>query len=184
MSVPVAGKYYTLAEYHHLGAIGVLGEDDRVELIEGEIVAMAAIKGPHMLGINRLNYTLVDIPGRSWIVSVQNPVQLPGDSEPQPDIALLRPEAERAAVPEAADIYLIIEVSDSTLRYDQGRKRRLYARAGIPEYWIMDINGRRFLRHTGLDGDDYRQVDQFVVGDTIDALVLPAIRLSVAALFA
>lgn len=184
MSVPVAGKHYTLAEYHHLGDIGVLGEDDRVELIEGEIVAMAAIKGPHMLGINRLNYTLVDIPGRTWLVSVQNPVHLFGDTEPQPDIALLRQEAERASVPEAADVYLIIEVSDTTLSYDIGRKRRLYARAGIPEYWIMDINGRRILRHTGLSRGDYQAVDPFVPGDTIDSLVLPAIRLSVAALFA
>ena len=184
MSVPVAGKYYTLAEYHHLGDIGTLGEDDRVELIEGEIITMAAIKGPHMLGVNRLNYALMDIPGRTWIVSVQNPVQLIGDSEPQPDIALLRPEADRAAVPAPADNYLIIEVSDTTLSYDRGRKRRLYARAGIPEYWIMDVNSRRILRSTELDGGDYQVVDQFVPGDTIDSRVLPAIRLSVAALFA
>jgi Uma2 family endonuclease len=184
MSVPVAGKYYTLNEYHHLGDIGVLGEDDRVELIEGEIVAMAAIKGPHMLGINRLTYTLVDFPGRTWIVSVQNPVHLFGDTEPQPDIAHLRLEADRAAVPEAADVYLIIEVSDTTLSYDQGRKRALYARAGIPEYWIMDINGRRILRHTALAGGNYQAVTQFVPGDTIDSVTLPAIRLSVAALFA
>ena len=184
MSVLVAGKSFTLEEYHNLGETGVLGEDDRVELIEGELVAMAAIKGPHMLGINRLTYTLVDILGRTWIVSVQNPVHLFGDTEPQPDIALLRPEADRAAVPEAADVYLIIEVSDTTMSYDLGRKRRLYARAGIPEYWIMDINGRRILRHAGLDGGDYQQLAQSVPGDTIDSLVLPAIRLSVAALFA
>ena len=184
MPVPVAGKYYTLAEYHQLGDLGVLGEDDRVELIEGEIVAMAAIQGPHMLGVNRLTYTLVDIPGRTWIVSVRNPVPLIGDSEPQPDIALLRPEADRAAVPEAEDIFLIIEVSDTTLSYDRGRKRRLYASAGIPEYWIMDVAGRRILRHTELDGGDYQAVAQFVPGDTIDSRALPAIRLSVAALFA
>jgi Uma2 family endonuclease len=184
MSVPVAGKYYTLEEYHHLGDIGVLGEDDRVELIEGEIVAMAAIKGPHMLGLNRCTRALTRIPDQPWIVSVQNPIRLLADTEPQPDIAILRPEADRAAVPEVADVYLIIEVSDTTLSYDQGRKRRLYARAGIPEYWIMDINGRRFLRYTGPNGGDYQQTDQFVPGDTIDSLVLPAIRLSVAALFA
>jgi Uma2 family endonuclease len=184
MSVPVAGKYYTLEEYHRLGDIGVLGEDDRVELIEGDIVAMAAIKGPHMLGLNRCTRALTRIPDQPWIVSVQNPVHLFGDTEPQPDIAILRPEADRAAVPEAADVYLVIEISDSTLSYDRGRKRRLYARAGIPEYWIMDVGARRMLRHTGLEGDDYRVIDQFVPGDTIDALVLPAIRLSVAALFA
>lgn len=184
MSVPVAGKYYTLAEYHHLGDIGVLGEDDRVELIEGEIVAMAAIKGPHMLGLNRCTRALTRIPDQPWIVSVQNPIHLFGDTEPQPDIALLHPEADRAAVPEASEVYLVIEVSDTTLSYDLGRKRRLYARAGSPEYWIMDVNGRRILRHTGLDRGDYRVVDEFVPGDMIDSLTLPSIRLSVAALFA
>jgi Uma2 family endonuclease len=182
MPVPVAGKYYTLAEYHHLGDIGVLGEDDRVELIEGEIAALEVITGPHMWGVIHLTHMLMDGFGRAWIVSVQNPVRLPGDSEPQPDIALLRLEADRAAIPGPDDIYLIVEVSDTTLSYD--RKRRLYARAGIPEYWIMDINGRQLFRHTGPDSSDYQVVARFVPGDTIDSLVLPAIRLSIAALFA
>jgi Uma2 family endonuclease len=184
MSVPVAGKYYTLEEYHRLGDIGVLGEDDRVELIEGEVVTLEAITGPHMWGVIRLTHALMDSSKRAWIASVQNPVHLFSDTEPQPDIALLRLDVDRSSVPEAADVYLIVEVSDTTLSYGRGRKRRLYARAGIPEYWILDINGRRILRHTGLDKGDYHVVDQFVSGDTIDSLVLPAIRLSVAALFA
>ncbi|MFN8513348.1 MAG: Uma2 family endonuclease [Thermomicrobiales bacterium] len=184
MSVPVAGKHYTLAEYHHLGDIGVLGEDDRVELIEGEIVTLETITGHHMWGVIHFTHGMSELPGKTWLVSVQNPVHLFGDTEPQPDIALLRPEAARPVIPSAVDVYLIVEVSDTTLAYDCGRKRQLYARADIPEYWIMDIAGRRILQHTDLAMGDYQSVTPFVPGDAIDSPVLPAIRLSVAALFA
>ena len=184
MSAQRTGRYFALEDYYHLSDLGLLGEDDRVELIEGELVTMAAIKGPRMLGVNRFNNALTSIPERSWIVSVQNSVHLFDNTVPQPDIALLRLEADRAEVPEASDVYLIIEVSDTTLSYDRGRKRRLYARGGIPEYWIMDTSGRRILRYAGLESGEYQLVAQFVPGDTLDSLTLPAIRLSVAALFA
>lgn len=94
------------------------------------------------------------------------------------------PEAERAVVPEAAEVLLASEVADTTLRYDRGKQRRLYARAAIAAYWVMDANGRRIFRYSGPANGDYGLVVQSVSGDTIDALVLPAIRLSVAALFA
>jgi Uma2 family endonuclease len=116
-------------DYHKLGEAGILDEDSRVELIEGELIDMAPIGPPHMMAVNRLNRLLVRAVGDLGIVSIQNPITLPPHSEPQPDIAVLRPGIDKrgAGLPGPADVLLLIEVADTTLAYDRGTKLQLYA---------------------------------------------------------
>ncbi|HUD26653.1 MAG TPA: Uma2 family endonuclease, partial [Burkholderiaceae bacterium] len=115
---------------------GVLRPKERVELIEGELLAMAPIGGRHFNAVNRLTELLVTAVGSSAVVSVQGPVVLKPTSEPQPDLVLLRPECRRRPVlPGPEDVLLAIEVADTTLRFDRTVKAPLYARHGIPELW-------------------------------------------------
>jgi Uma2 family endonuclease len=135
----------SLERFHKMAEAGIFGEDDRIELIDGEMLTMAPIGGPHMTMVNRLNSLLVRAIGERGVVSVQNPVALPPDSEPQPDVVVLKPSAGAlsAGVPGPADVLLLIEVADSTLRYDLGVKLPLYARHGIKEVWITDLQAQR-----------------------------------------
>lgn len=136
---------WTVAEYHRMVEVGLLNEDSRVELIDGEIIEMAPIGSEHA-GHN--NYLMSCLAHRLYgkaIVAGQNPVILGGYEEPQPDIALLRWRNDyyRTAHPHAEDVLLIIEISDSTLRYDRDVKIPLYAKNGIPEVWLLDIQNRQ-----------------------------------------
>ncbi len=124
-----------------MGEAGILGIDDRVELIEGEIVRMSPIGSRHAACVRRLTALFSRRFGTRAGVSVQNPVQLGRRSEVQPDVAVLRPRADAYAQqhPGAADILLIVEVTDSSAGYDRGFKIPLYARAGVPEVWLVDL---------------------------------------------
>ena len=117
----------TVAEDHRMGEAGIFTEDDRVELIEGQLVAMTPIGSGHSGTVNGLNYLLVRAVGECGVVAVQNPVLLDNHSEPEPDFAVLkpRPDAYRAAHPRPADVLLIVEVADSSLAYDRTVKRAL-----------------------------------------------------------
>ena len=136
---------WTVAEYHRMAEVGLLNEDSRVELIDGEIIEMAPIGSPHGGEVKYLNNKLVSALHDKVIVSVQDPIVLGDHEEPQPDIALLRwrDDYYTIAHPHAEDILLIIEVSDSTLRYDRDVKVPLYAKNGIPEVWLLDIQNRQ-----------------------------------------
>jgi Uma2 family endonuclease len=131
----------SLEAYHQMAQAGILDEDSRVELIEGELIDMAPIGSRHAWTLNLLNKALVDAVGDTAIVSPQNPIALPPDSEPQPDIAVLRPKASGYgdALPGAADVLLLIEVADTSVEYDRTIKLRLYAVHGIPEVWLFDL---------------------------------------------
>jgi Uma2 family endonuclease len=135
----------TADEYHRMSEAGIFSEDDRVELIEGEIIDMSPIGTDHTSAVNRLNAIFARSLGLRAIVSVQNPVRLSSRSEPQPDIALLRYREDfyRHAHPGPEDILLLVEVADSSLRYDLEVKLPLYARHGVPEVWIVDLEHRR-----------------------------------------
>lgn len=128
-----------------MAEVGLLAPDSRVELIEGEIIDMAPIGSPHASVVTRLNHLLVQAVGERALVSVQLPVRLTPQSEPQPDLAVLKPRADfyRPGHPTPADVLLLIEVSHTTLRYDRNIKVPLYARHGIPEVWLIDLeNGK------------------------------------------
>lgn len=150
----------TVADFHRLGAAGVLAPQDRVELIEGELVDMAPIGTRHASMVMRLNQRLVAAAGPAACVSVQSPLHIDDLSEPQPDLMLLRPRADyyRDAHPRPADVLLLIEVSDTTARYDREIKLPLYARGGVPEVWIVDLEAGLLRCHRGPAGDEYTQM--------------------------
>lgn len=133
----------TVPEYLRMGEAHVFAQHARLELMEGEIVEMAPIGSPHAAVVNALD-TLLRVAAPAAMVSVQNPLVLSERSAPQPDVVLLRPRADRYyhSHPTAADALLVVEVADTTLRYDLEIKRPLYARAGVAELWIVDIDRR------------------------------------------
>jgi Uma2 family endonuclease len=131
----------TVHEYYRMAQVGLLAEDARVELIEGEIFDMAPIGSRHSGTVNRLSYLLSRAAGDRALLIVQQPIRLSHMSEPQPDLALVRTRSDFYSRnhPTASDALLLIEVCETSLRYDQRIKVPLYARHGIPELWIVDL---------------------------------------------
>ena len=131
---------FTVDEYHKLADAGILEEDDRVELLDGEIILKSPVGFRHAKAVRRLNRVFSRASRDRYDVSIQDPFIISDDSEPQPDVLLLDFEVdEYEGLPEARHTYLVIEVADSTLRYDRGRKLKAYARAGIAELWIVNL---------------------------------------------
>ena len=177
---------WTVEDYHRLGDAGILDEDSRVELIDGELIEMAPIHAPHMGTVNRLTKMLVLAVGDHGVVSVQNPVTLPPYSEPQPDFTILRPGAgmPESGVPRSEDVLLLIEVADTTVRYDRSVKRRLYAREGIAEYWIVNIPKKRIEVYRDRTADGYSTSAELGLGEVASPRALPMVRLDASAIFA
>jgi len=144
-------------DFHRMGEAGVLAPEARVELIEGEIFDMAPIGSRHASIVNRLNQMFVLAASGRAIVQVQGPVRLGEHSEPEPDLTLLRPSADfyRDRAPGAGDVLLIVEVSDTTQRYDRRVKVPLYARHGVPEVWVIDLENRLVHFHRQPAGETY-----------------------------
>lgn len=152
MSVAVATPPVALYErfrlscdrYHQMIERGILGEDERIELIEGELVTMSPIGSEHSGVVDQLNEILVSQLARRAVVKVQGPIQLDDHSEPEPDVVLSKPRWDyyKRSLPQPADILLVIEVADSSLAYDRSVKMPLYARAGIAEAWIINLIDR------------------------------------------
>jgi Uma2 family endonuclease len=138
---------FTVADYQRMGEAGILLEDDRVELIEGEIIDMSPIGRRHQACVDQLAERFFEALGRRVILRVQGSVRLSDLSEPQPDLAVLRRRSDFYAGSDAApdDVLLIVEVADTTLHYDRDVKVPLYARARVPEAWVVDITGQRVL---------------------------------------
>ncbi len=158
----------------------LLSEDDRVELIDGEIVDMAPIGTRHLACVVALTHLLAEASGGRYFVSVQNPVVLDEDNEPQPDLSLLgtRPVPTAEGPPGPEDVLLIVEVSDTTLAYDRDVKLPRYARAGIPEVWIVDLQGRRVESHSDPSPEGYGVSREFGSGErarsgSVEGLSLP-----------
>jgi len=175
----VIRRRFTVHDYHRMGEAGILHEDDRVELIEGEIVEMAAIGTRHFTCVNQLTRLLVRGVGDAAIVSVQNPVRLDEHTEPQPDLTVLRVRDYRESLPMPEDVLLLIEVSDTTLAYDRGVKLPLYARAAIREVWIVDLPGEVIERHTDPSGGGYQHVERARHQETLESVALPGLALRV-----
>src|SRR5215831_302152 len=147
MEVEVVKKLFTVDDYHQMADAGILGPEDRVELIEGEIVQMAPIGYRHIACVNRANELLILALANKAIVSPQNAVRLTQWTEPQPDIVVfkLTPDFYETRMPTAADALLVIEISDSSFKYDSNVKRPHYASAGVPEFWIEDLKNDLLL---------------------------------------
>lgn len=174
-------RRFTAREYQRMGETGILHEDDRVELIEGEIIEMAPIGNRHFACVNRLTRLFVQRVGDSAVVHVQNPVRLSDLSEPQPDLSLLRPREDFYAGkhPAPEDVLLLVEVADTSLAYDREVKLPLYARAGIREVWIVDLAGEKIERHTDPTTEGYRRIEQVRRGETLEPAALGGLALPV-----
>ena len=182
---PVPRHRLSRRDYYRLGEAGILGEDDRVELLEGQLVDMSPILPRHAIVVENLTERLITGFASRARVRCQNPVVLDDGSEPQPDLALVRrpwsgyPQTH----PGPEDIFLLIEVSDSSLAFDRTVKLELYARAGIPEVWIVDLSTDTVLVHRGLSGGAYGSVVGVEAPAVLGVEALPGVTLPVAAVF-
>jgi Uma2 family endonuclease len=181
MSLQVAKRIFTVAEYRRMVEAGILSEDDRVELIDGEVFEMSPVKEPHAACVDVLNVVIQERLGRSVNVRVQGPIQLDDFSEPQPDISILkrRDDFYRHAHPRPEDVLIVIEVSDSTLSFDRKVKVPLYARAGIPEAWIINLPEERIEVYADASGSVYQTVNSYSRGEEVQSHTLAAWRVSV-----
>jgi Uma2 family endonuclease len=168
--------------YHRMGEAGILAPEARVELIEGEIIDMAPIGSRHASVVNRLTRIIVPAVGERAIVQVQGPVRLDQFSEPEPDIALLKPRPDyyRDALPAAADVLLLIEVADSTQRYDRRVKVPLYARHGVTEVWVIDLENGLVHFHCRPGGGAYADIFAAERGAVTPVAALPGVAIDLA----
>jgi Uma2 family endonuclease len=150
MAAVLERRLFTRHEYRTMVRAGILTEDDPVELIEGEIVRKMPSGPSHASVVKRLNKILSLLAGDAAIVSVQDPVALDDFSEPEPDLMLLRPQTDFYADSHpTADVFLVIEVCDTSFAADREKKVPLYARSGVPEVWLVDLEERRVLVFDG-----------------------------------
>lgn len=165
---------FTVHDYHRMGEAGILTEDDRVELIEGEIVTMSPIGSGHAGRVNKLTRLLVLRVGDHGLVSVQNPVRLSEYSEPQPDFAVLKPSDDdyTSRHPNASDVLLLVEIADSSLGTDRRVKVPLYARHGVPVVWLVNLKDEVVEVHSEPSESGYQRVE-IQSGD--DVLTLDAV---------
>ena len=184
MATEISKRLFTVYDYHRMADAGILSEDDRVELIRGEILRMSPIGPPHSGAVLRANRALGRIVGDRAIVGVQGAIRLDEYDEPQPDLYLLRPKEDFYASGHAgpSDIFLIIEVADSSLDYDRTVKAQLYAETGVPEYWISDVQNDCLIVYSDIQNKTYRTIQQFERGNTVAPHLLPECRIPVAAL--
>ena len=171
--------------YHRMVATGVLTKYDRVELIEGDMLDMAPIGTKHSAITSRLHELFVLAVSRSATVVSGGPVNLGEFSEPQPDLMLLkrREDFYGGKLPEAADVLLLIEVSDSSLAFDQGVKLNLYARYGVAEYWIVDVEGKRVVTYREPEAKGYLRTLEFAAADSVAPTAFPDVSIAVGEIF-
>ena len=185
MSAQPLRHRFTVEDYYQMGDSGLFAPDQRLELLEGEVIEMAAIGSRHAATVTRLNHILMQALGDRAIVAVQNPVRVSDLTEPQPDLALLRWRADfyRDGHPTPEDVLLLIEVSDTTAAWDRNVKRPLYAAAGITEVWIVDLGQGVVEVATEPGPDGYSNVTQVESG-TLAPLAIPDLQVEAADLLA
>lgn len=173
MTLQLTRRRFTVHEYYQMAQAGILTEDDRVELIKGEIIQMPPIGPPHNARVTWLNWLFNRAFGDVAFVQPQGPVRLSDDSEPQPDLALIRRRpGYTAGHPTPDDVFLIVEVG-TTVQYDREVKALLYARSGIPEYWLFDVNQETITVYRDPTPEGYPTVQVLRRGDRIAPLAFP-----------
>jgi Uma2 family endonuclease len=177
----VEKRHFSVFEYHRMAEARVLSEDDRVELIGGEVVKMAPIGSRHAACVCRLTELFSRRTGSEVIVWVQNPVQLDESSELQLDVALLkrRDNFYAESHPSPSDVLLVVEVADTSVRYDQRLKLPLYARAGITEAWLIDLPGNTIETYTEPVNGRYQKSERVSRGETLVSQTIAGVRLAV-----
>ncbi len=151
------------AEYYALAELGILGHEERTELIYGRVIKrMSPIGRPHSIVVSKTAAALADAFGAGWTVEQQLPIQLSDGMEPQPDVAVFSGVSDDYPdVPSASDAVLLVEVSQATLRYDRGTKARLYAAAGVPEYWLLNLSKRTLEVRRQPESGVYRTLEVY-----------------------
>ncbi len=181
MSAQPQRHSFTVDDYHRMAEAGILTEGDRVELIEGEVIHMSPIGSAHASRVKKLNRLLSLELGERAIVSVQDPIRLDDFSEPEPDVAVLRPRDDFYAEshPGPGDVLLLVEVSDTSAELDRGVKLPLYAGHGIPEVWIVDVAGGFIEVCRRPEGRAYRERQRHRAGEFLSPGAFPDLRLAV-----
>lgn len=181
MSLQLLRRKFTVKQYHQMVEAGILKENDRVELIRGEIVEMTPINRRHSAHVKRLNQLFILRLAGFVTVGVQDPVELDDTSEPQPDISLLRIKADfyESGHPQPQDILLLVEVADTTVESDREIKIPLYAENAIIEVWLVDINEQCIEVYREPSPNGYQNIQIFVRGQNLSILAFPEIIISV-----
>ncbi|MGK7873326.1 MAG: Uma2 family endonuclease [Xenococcaceae cyanobacterium] len=178
-------RLWTVEEYHRMTEAGVLSPDERVELLEGQIISMAAKNPPHaatnLCAANILNSLLA----RKALVRIQDPITISSISEPEPDLAVVRPDPQFYLDhhPTPEEIFLIVEIADTTLERDRTSKAPAYARARIPDYWVLDVNTRQVHVFRQPGAENYQQETILEEDATISLLAFPEIKIQIEQLF-
>ena len=172
---------FSADDYEKMAEAGILVEDERLELIEGDILRMSPIGKFHVWCVARLNYLLTRRLENQAVILIQSPIRLDDHSEPEPDVTVVRPQEQFFGVdlPTPADILLLIEVSDSSLAYDRDVKLALYARAEIPEVWLVDLNTDTLTLYAQPSNGAYGVIQTFRRGDNVTSIIIPDLSVRV-----
>ena len=181
MAVPVERRLFTVDEYYRMAEVGLLKPDERVELIDGEIVKMTPIGPRHSGHVEQLADVFSRALGSTVHIRVQNPVRLGDRAEPEPDVMVLRRSSDfyKSRHPTPADVYLLVEVADSSLVYDRQTKVPLYARHGVPEVWLVNLVEGHIAVYRDPAADGYRSIRIVRPGEELAPLAFPELVLAV-----
>jgi Uma2 family endonuclease len=181
MAMPLTVHRFTVDEFQRMGDAGIFDEDDRVELIRGQVVEMSPIGAAHAACVKQLLALFAPLVGGLATLSIHDPIVLGTHEQPQPDVALLRhrPDAYRTALPRSADVLLVIEVADTSLQRDRGDKLPLYAEASIPESWLVNLPGDHIELHRQPRDGRYHEVRTASRSETISPLAFPNLALRI-----
>ena len=184
MPLVLTKRRFSTDDYHRMVGAGILSEDDRVELIDGEVLAMSPIGPRHCASVDRTTRAMVMAVGDRAIVRVQGSVQLDRFYEPQPDVVLLRPRDDFYVTrhPGGRDTFLVVEIADSSLDYDRDIKAPMYAALGVPEYWLADVIGKVLTAYTSPSRGEYRRRREHRPGESIAPQLLSDIVIPVGVL--
>ena len=176
-----AGRRFTVDEYLALGAAGILAKEERIELLDGEIIQMAPIGNRHMNSVDWVGHLMRESIGRRAMVRVQGSIQLDDATMPEPDIAVIRWRSVNDIAPVLpSDVYLLVEVADSSLEFDLGEKLARYAAAGIPEVWVANLRAGELVVNTEPEGSAYAHVRVIPLGGTVSPQAFPDVELELA----
>ncbi|MFN7928281.1 MAG: Uma2 family endonuclease [Blastocatellia bacterium] len=178
MATPIPRRRFTVEEYHRMAEAGILAPEERIELIEGEVIEMAAIGPRHAMCVDRIDEVIREKLGRIIHLRAQNPIRLSNITEPQPDITLAKRADYSTHHPTGDDVLLAIEVSDTTLEKDRTLKQKVYANASVPEFWIVNLPDDVIEIYRNPAGDVYSDVQCILRDGTLSPHLLPTLILS------
>jgi Uma2 family endonuclease len=181
MRIKIEYHQFTNTDVDQLVAVGILAEDEHIELIQGQLIKRDLLGILHAACVDRLNKLFSRQVADDIVISVQNPMTINEILQPEPDVMLLAPRADfyTKARPTARDVLLLVEVSDSSLAYDQEIKLPLYARAGVREVWLVNLPEQSIDCYSHPTAQDYRLCERFFAGDTIQPDVMPNVTVDV-----